>query len=105
MRTTTRSRVSLDFTCVFMPVWRDGFNGLGVDEPPHRVACPIVRRMNGDGIELAVADEGDGPPVLLLHGFPDSGRLWRHQVASLTASRFRAIVPDRVNELLVEFLA
>ena len=61
MRTTTRSRVSLDFTCVFMPVWPDGFNGLGVEEAPHHVGCPIVRRMNGDGVELAVSDEGDGP--------------------------------------------
>ena len=55
MRTTTRSRVSLAFTCVFMPLWADGFNGLGVEEAPHHVGCPIVRRMNG----LAVYDAGD----------------------------------------------
>src|SRR3954464_854500 len=73
MRTTTRSRVSLDFTLRFKPVSPDGFNGLGVEEAPHPVACPIVRRMNGDGVELAVSDEGDGAPVLLIHGFPDRG--------------------------------
>ena len=39
--------------------------------------------MNGDGVELAVNDEGDGPAVLLLHGFPDSARLWRHQIPAL----------------------
>ena len=37
---------------------------------------------------------GDGRPVLLLHGFPDTGRLWRHQVPALAAAGFRVIVPD-----------
>lgn len=53
-----------------------------------------MRRIAGDGVELAVLDEGEGHPVLLLHGFPDSSRLWRHQVASLSAAGMRAIVPD-----------
>jgi pimeloyl-ACP methyl ester carboxylesterase len=53
-----------------------------------------VRRIAGDGVELAVLDEGEGHPVLLLHGFPDSSRLWRHQVAALTAAGMRAIAPD-----------
>jgi pimeloyl-ACP methyl ester carboxylesterase len=53
-----------------------------------------MRRIAGDGVELAVLDEGEGRPVLLLHGFPDSSRLWRHQVASLSAAGMRAIVPD-----------
>jgi pimeloyl-ACP methyl ester carboxylesterase len=48
----------------------------------------------GDGVELAVLDEGEGHPVLLLHGFPDSSRVWRHQVAALSAAGMRAIVPD-----------
>jgi pimeloyl-ACP methyl ester carboxylesterase len=51
-------------------------------------------RVRGDGVELAVVDEGDGPPVLLIHGFPDSSHLWRHQVAALTAAGYRAIAPD-----------
>jgi pimeloyl-ACP methyl ester carboxylesterase len=48
--------------------------------------------VNGVGIEYEVA--GDGPPVILLHGFPDSGRVWRHQVAALSDAGFRVIVPD-----------
>ena len=48
--------------------------------------------VNGIGIE--VQDEGSGPPVLLLHGWPDSHRLWRHQVAALTAAGYRCVVPD-----------
>jgi len=48
--------------------------------------------VNGVGIEYQVT--GQGRPVVLLHGFPDSGRLWRHQVAALAEAGFRVIVPD-----------
>jgi pimeloyl-ACP methyl ester carboxylesterase len=53
-----------------------------------------VRRVAGDGITLAVHDEGQGQPVLLIHGFPDSSHLWRHQVPVLVEAGMRAIVPD-----------
>lgn len=53
-----------------------------------------MRRVAADRVELAVLDEGEGDPVLLLHGFPDSSRLWRHQVAALSAAGMRALVPD-----------
>lgn len=33
--------------------------------------------------------------MVLLHGFPDSGRMWRHQVTALADAGFRAIVPDQ----------
>ena len=48
--------------------------------------------VNGVGIEYEVT--GQGRPVVLLHGFPDSGRLWRHQVPALAGAGFRVIVPD-----------
>ncbi len=53
-----------------------------------------MRRLKGDGIELAVRDEGDGQPVLLLHGFPDSSNLWRHQIDALTGAGMRCVAPD-----------
>jgi pimeloyl-ACP methyl ester carboxylesterase len=53
-----------------------------------------VRRVAGDGLTLAVRDEGQGQPVLLLHGFPDSSHLWRRQVSALVDAGMRAIVPD-----------
>ena len=46
----------------------------------------------GVGIEYEVT--GTGRPVILLHGFPDSGRLWRNQVPVLAAAGFQVIVPD-----------
>lgn len=53
-----------------------------------------MRRVAGDGVTLAVADEGEGPAVVLLHGFPDSSRLWRNQVPVLVGAGFRVVVPD-----------
>ncbi|HVL33856.1 MAG TPA: alpha/beta hydrolase [Actinomycetota bacterium] len=50
--------------------------------------------MQINGIELHVVDEGVGTPVVLLHGFPDSSYLWRHQVAALTGAGFRTVAPD-----------
>jgi pimeloyl-ACP methyl ester carboxylesterase len=41
-----------------------------------------------------VAEAGHGPPVLLLHGFPDSWRLWRHQLPALAKAGHRVIAPD-----------
>src|SRR5687768_12546395 len=45
-------------------------------------------------IELHVEDHGSGTPVILIHGWPDSARLWRHQLPFLVANGFRAIAPD-----------
>ena len=48
------------------------------------------------GIELDYVDEGprDAPPLIFLHGFPESHRTWRHQIAHLK-DRFRCIAPDQ----------
>jgi pimeloyl-ACP methyl ester carboxylesterase len=43
---------------------------------------------------IAVRDTGTGTPVLLVHGWPDSGELWRLQVPALTGAGYRVIAPD-----------
>jgi pimeloyl-ACP methyl ester carboxylesterase len=45
-------------------------------------------------MRLNVHTEGEGPPVLLIHGFPDSHRLWRNQIGPLAAAGHRVIAPD-----------
>jgi pimeloyl-ACP methyl ester carboxylesterase len=51
-------------------------------------------RVEVDGVGIEYEVTGDGPAVILLHGFPDSGRLWRHQVSALAGAGFKVIVPD-----------
>jgi len=53
-----------------------------------------ARRIRVGELDLNVVDEGSGAAVLLIHGFPDSSHLWRHQVPALAAAGFRAIAPD-----------
>lgn len=52
------------------------------------------RRLRIDDVELNVAVAGDGPPVLLLHGFPDDHTVWRKQVPALVDAGYRVIAPD-----------
>jgi pimeloyl-ACP methyl ester carboxylesterase len=51
-------------------------------------------RFDVNGMGINVQDTGDGPAVLLTHGWPDTYALWRHQVAALTAAGYRAVAPD-----------
>ena len=51
-------------------------------------------KISGNGLTHNVLVEGDGPVVLLLHGFPDSGKLWRHQVPAITRGGYRVVTPD-----------
>jgi pimeloyl-ACP methyl ester carboxylesterase len=54
-----------------------------------------IHRLRIGELNFEVTDEGAGEPVLLLHGFPDSARLWRHQIPALVAAGFRVIAPDQ----------
>lgn len=47
-------------------------------------------RVDNDGVGIDYEVAGDGPPVILLHGFPDTRRLWRHQVPALVDAGYRA---------------
>jgi pimeloyl-ACP methyl ester carboxylesterase len=50
-------------------------------------------RASTSGGELAYVEQGEGPVVVLLHGFPQSSYVWR-QVVPMLSSRFRVIAPD-----------
>ena len=53
-----------------------------------------VHHLRLNGLDYAVTDEGSGEPVLLFHGFPDSARLWRHQIPALVNAGYRVLAPD-----------
>jgi pimeloyl-ACP methyl ester carboxylesterase len=47
-----------------------------------------------NGIRVHVAEQGQGPLVILCHGFPESWYSWRHQLGALAEAGFRAVAPD-----------
>ena len=53
-----------------------------------------LRVLRVNGIEMRVAEQGDGPLVLLLHGAPESWYSWRHQLPALANAGFRVVAPD-----------
>lgn len=55
----------------------------------------MSRLVTTSTVPLAVVDEGDGPPVMLLHGFPESSYSWRLQIPALVAAGFRVVAPDQ----------
>jgi pimeloyl-ACP methyl ester carboxylesterase len=55
---------------------------------------PRQRLIESNGIHLNITEQGEGPPVLLCHGFPESWYSWRHQIDALAAAGFHAIAPD-----------
>jgi pimeloyl-ACP methyl ester carboxylesterase len=52
------------------------------------------RKLVANGLTFKVVVRGEGPDVLLVHGFPDCHEVWRHQIPALVAAGYRVIVPD-----------
>jgi pimeloyl-ACP methyl ester carboxylesterase len=52
------------------------------------------RMIQANGIHLHVAEQGEGPLVVMCHGFPECWYSWRHQLAALSAAGFHAVAPD-----------
>lgn len=52
------------------------------------------RRIRVNGVELNVYEAGAGPPILLLHGFPDSNALWRRVMPLMVDGGYRVVAPD-----------
>src|SRR5258707_1353581 len=59
-------------------------------------AMPEVthRMIETNGIRLHVAEQGEGPLIILCHGFPECWYSWRHQLRALAKAGFRAVAPD-----------
>jgi len=53
-----------------------------------------TRTVAVNGIELFLREQGEGPLVLLCHGWPELSYSWRHQIAALAEAGFRVVAPD-----------
>lgn len=56
---------------------------------------PAFKMINARGLNFRVLDQGEGTPLLLLHGFPDSLELWQAMTPQLLAAGFRVITYDQ----------
>jgi len=54
----------------------------------------LHRRVVVNGVGLHFVESGHGPPVVLLHGFPEFWYSWRHQIPALADAGYRAVAPD-----------
>lgn len=52
------------------------------------------RDLTANGVRLHVAEAGDGPLVVLLHGFPQFWWSWRHQIPALAEAGYRVVAAD-----------
>ena len=53
-----------------------------------------MRTVEANGIKLRIAEMGQGPLVIFLHGFPESWYSWRHQLPATAKAGFHAVAPD-----------
>ncbi len=52
------------------------------------------RTIDTNGIKMHIAEVGEGPLVILCHGFPESWYSWRHQIPALAAAGYHVVAPD-----------
>ncbi|WP_433221648.1 alpha/beta fold hydrolase [Microtetraspora malaysiensis] len=68
---------------------------MATDEAFVQIEGPWTHRtVHAGGTRFHVVEAGDGPLVLLLHGFPQFWWTWRHQLVSLPAAGYRAVAVD-----------
>lgn len=53
------------------------------------------RFIETNGIRMHIAEAGQGPLVVLLHGFPECWYTWRHQLAALAEAGYHVVAPDQ----------
>ncbi|NGY65132.1 alpha/beta hydrolase [Lentzea sp. NEAU-D13] len=53
------------------------------------------RQLSVNGLSVHIAEQGEGPLVLLLHGWPETWHSWRHQFQPLVDAGYRVVAPDQ----------
>jgi pimeloyl-ACP methyl ester carboxylesterase len=52
------------------------------------------RTISANGIEIFLLEQGEGPLVVLCHGWPELSYSWRHQIPAMAAAGFHVVAPD-----------
>ncbi|HMN73731.1 MAG TPA: alpha/beta hydrolase [Rhodoblastus sp.] len=53
-----------------------------------------TRIVKANGLDMQIVEEGEGPLVLLCHGWPELSYSWRHQIPAIAAEGYRVVAPD-----------
>ncbi len=90
--TTLRRWLSVSLLCC-VAAYSHGQAPAGAEE---RALLPGIKMqyLDVNGIRMRVMELGEGPAVLLAHGWPESWYSWRHQLTALAAAGYRVIAPD-----------
>jgi len=76
--------------CAAEPAAKNG----AAQSAPAADAGPRMRTVEANGIKMRIAEMGQGPLVIFLHGFPESWYSWRHQLPAVAKAGFHAVAPD-----------
>src|SRR5271156_1029657 len=76
-----------------LPTSLPASNAMRLSKPGELSLKISSRTVRANGIRQHYVTAGDGPPVVLLHGFPETSYAWRHQLPEL-AKKYRVIAPD-----------
>ncbi len=55
---------------------------------------PSSRTISANGIDQFLLEQGEGPLVVLCHGWPELSYSWRHQIPAIAAAGFHVVAPD-----------
>ena len=55
---------------------------------------PAFQTIRTNGVNLRCVVDGDGPLVVMIHGWPESWYSWRHQIGPVRDAGYRVVVPD-----------
>ena len=58
------------------------------------MAEPELRFIESNGIRMRIAEMGEGPLVLFIHGWPESWYSWRHQLPAIAKAGYHVVAPD-----------
>lgn len=80
--------LSVTILTTTLPIYGQG--GASAEVP----SMPPARYVETNGIRMAVYEAGEGPAIVLLHGFPELAHSWRNQMPVLVDAGYRVIAPD-----------
>lgn len=91
MRIKYLGLVVCSFFFISLSYGQQGERNVNSDSPVDGVSFRFIET---NGLRMRIAEAGEGPLVLLAHGWPESWYSWRHQLTGLAAAGYHVVAPD-----------